>query len=98
MARVIRSPTAGADAREIWAYIAKDNPDAAKRLMERFDRMFRSLSTQPLLGKNVQELSPNLRFIPIGSYLIFYRPVEDGVEIVRLLHGARDITAEFFRD
>jgi plasmid stabilization system protein ParE len=30
--------------------------------------------------------------------LIFYRPTKDGIEIVRILHGARDIAAEFFRD
>ena len=58
---------------------------------------FQKLSTQPLLGKAVEEIAPNLRFIPIGSYLVFYRAIEDGVEIVRILHGARDITAEFSR-
>ncbi len=83
---------------EIWAYIAQDDKQAADRLLGRFDRMFRTISTQPHLGKAVEELAPNLRFIPIGSYLVFYRPMEDGVEIVRLLHGAREITAEFFRE
>jgi toxin ParE1/3/4 len=56
------------------------------------------VSTQPNLGKAVEELAPNLRFVPVGSYLIFYRPLGDGAEIVRLLHGARDVTAEFFRE
>lgn len=98
MARIIRAPAAKADAVEIWAYIAADNPSAADRLLSRFDRIFQKLSTQPLLGKSVEEIAPNLRFIPIGSYLVFYRAMEDGVEIVRIPHGARDITAEFFRD
>ena len=98
MARIIRAPAAEADAVEIWAYIAADNSSAADRLLNRFDRMFQKLSSQPLLGKAVEEIAPNLRFIPIGSYLVFYRPIKDGVEIARILHGARDITAEFFRD
>ena len=98
MPRIIRAPAAKADAVEIWAYIAEDNPSAADRLLDRFDKIFRSLATQPHLGKAVDELHPGLRFFPMGSYLVFYRPLEDGVEIVRLLHGARDITAEFFRE
>jgi toxin ParE1/3/4 len=56
------------------------------------------LATQPHLGKSVEELAPRLRFMPLGNYLIFYRPLPDGIEIVRLLHGARDITAAFFRE
>ena len=56
------------------------------------------LAAQPHLGKSVDELAPKLRLFPIGSYLVFYRAIDDGVEIARLLHGARDIAAEFFRD
>jgi len=98
MARIIRAPAAEADAIEIWSYIASDNLSAADRLLERFDRAFHKLAVQPHLGKSVEELAPKLRLFPIGSYLVFYRPIDDGVEIARLLHAARDITAEFFRD
>jgi len=98
MARVVRAQTAKTDAREIWVYIAQDNPDAADRLLNRFDNLFRKLASQPFLGKSIEELVPNLRFVPIGSYLIFYRPTKDGIEIARILHSARDITAEFFRE
>jgi len=98
MARITQAPAAKADAVEIWAYIAQDNPDAADRLLNRFDDLFCLLASQPFLGKRIEELAPNLRVIPTGSYLIFYRPTEDGIEIVRILHAARDITAEFFRE
>ena len=97
MARVVRASAAKADAREIWVYIAQDNPDAADRLLDRFDDLFRLLLSQPFLGKSVEELAQKLRFVPIGNYLIFYRPTKDGIEIVRILHGARDITTGFFR-
>lgn len=97
MARIIRSPEAKADALEIWSYIAEDNPTAADRLLDRFDNLFRQLLAQPQLGKAVPELAVNLRFIPVGAYLIFYRLVENDIQVVRILHGARDITAEFFR-
>ena len=98
MARVVRASTAKADAREIWAYIAQDNPDAADRLLDRFDRLFRLLVSQPLIGKSVEELAPDLRLVPIGNYLIFYRPTKERIEIVRILHSSRDITDEFFRE
>ena len=98
MARIVRASAAKADAREIWAYIAEENPDAADRLLDRFDKLFRLLAAQPHLGQSVEDLAPNLRFIPLGNYLVFYRPAKDGIEIVRILHGARDITAEFFRE
>jgi toxin ParE1/3/4 len=97
MARIVRAPAAESDALEIWSYIAEDNPEAADRLLHRIDQMVRAIAKQPELGKKVEELAPDLRLIPIGSYLIFYRPMQNGVQIVRLLHGARDITAEFFR-
>ena len=98
MARIVRAPAAESDAVEIWAYIAEDNPAAADGLLDRFDSVFRTLAAQPHLGKTIPRLGPNLRFLPVGAYLAFYRPFEDGVEIVRILHSARDVTAEFFRD
>jgi toxin ParE1/3/4 len=33
----------------------------------------------------------NLRSFPVGSYVIFYRPIEEGIEVIRVLHSARDI-------
>src|SRR4051812_16771007 len=98
MARIVRSPEARLDIAEIWAYIAEDNPPAADRLLSRIDRAIAFLATQPKSGKSIQELAPDLRFMPTGAYLIFYRPIEDGIEVARILHGARDISADFFRD
>ena len=98
MARIVRAPAAAADAVEIWTYIAADNPSAADRLLHRIDRIFLKLSAQPNMGKVVGEIAPNLRVISIGSYMVFYRTREDGIEVARILHAARDITAELFRD
>jgi len=83
---------------EVWLYVARDNPDAADRLTQDFDRHLDLLATAPMMGKSEEEFSAGLRSFPVGSYLIFYRPIEDGIELARLLHGSRDITAEFFED
>ncbi|MGB8353529.1 MAG: type II toxin-antitoxin system RelE/ParE family toxin [Chthoniobacteraceae bacterium] len=34
----------------------------------------------------------------VSKYLIFYRPIDDGIELIRVLHGARDITPEYFAE
>ena len=96
MARVIRAPAAQADAIEIWAYIAEDNAHAADRLLARFDQVIQKISLQPLIGKSADEIAQGIRFIPTGSYLIFYRVLADGIGIARILHGARDIGPDFF--
>ena len=43
------------------------------------------------IGRMRDDLQPDLRSFAAGSYLIFYRPIDDGIEVVRVLHGARDI-------
>jgi len=98
MPRIVRAPVADSDMAEIWAYIARDNPAAAEQVLARLDRMFRSLASQPLIGRDAAELAPRLRLMPVSAYLIFYRPLPDGIEVARVLHEARDITAEFFRE
>jgi toxin ParE1/3/4 len=41
------------------------------------------------------ELSPGLRSFPFGRYVIFYEPIKDGIDVVRLLYSARDVDAQF---
>jgi toxin ParE1/3/4 len=47
------------------------------------------------MGRARDELSPSLRSFPFGRYVIFYEPVEGGIDVVRLLHSARDVHAQF---
>ena len=95
MSRVFKRPLAEADLDEIWWYIAQDNPEAADRLLDRIEEQCRALARFPEMGINREELMPGLRSLPIGSYLVFYLPIEDGIEIVRVLPGMRDIDALF---
>ena len=60
------------------------------------EQRFQFLATQPHAGQARSDLAPELRFLPVGNYLIFYRPIENGVEIARVIHGARDYGPEFF--
>ena len=49
----------------------------------------------PEVGRQRPDLAPNLRSLPAGNYVIFYRPIPDGIQLIRVLHGARDIPAIF---
>jgi toxin ParE1/3/4 len=53
------------------------------------------LARMPELGRKRPDLAPDLRGFPIGNYIIFYRPVPDGIQVIRVLHGARDIPELF---
>ena len=83
------------DLREILSYIADDNIEAALRMFQRFRECFTMLSTMPQSGRRRSDLEPDLRSFPEGTYVIFYREITDGVEILRVLHGSRDIESLF---
>ena len=89
------SEAARSDLDEIWFYIAQDNPDAADKFIGLLVSRFPTLASMPDIGRKREELSPGLRSIPVGRYVIFYRPMENGVEIARALHGARDFPPLF---
>ena len=92
-----RSPLAEQDFREIWRYIAAHNPDAADRLLLRIDSKLELYAQNPRMGRVRDQLAPGLRSFSVGKYLAFYRIVPDGIELVRVLHGARDLKALFGR-
>jgi toxin ParE1/3/4 len=50
----------------------------------------------PFMGQARFDLAPGLRMFPVGNYLIFFRPIEGGIEVIRVLHGKRNITGRFF--
>jgi len=95
MSRVRFTVQAGRDLEEIEAFIALDNPDAAARLLLSIHEKCALISRQPQMGGSRFDLSPDLRGFPVGNYLIFYRPASDGIEVIRVLHGARDIPELF---
>jgi toxin ParE1/3/4 len=91
MPNVVIRPRALADLADIWAYIAEGSVKHADRFAALINREFRALSRQTLMGRSRPELAAGLRSFPVGRYLIFYLPLPKGIEVVRVLHGARDI-------
>ena len=98
MARVTRRPLAAADILDIWDHIAEDSLDQADRWVDKLDEKFGILATQPLMGRAREELAAGLGSFPFGRYVIFYMPVQDGIDVVRMLHSARDVDSAFDED
>ena len=98
---VFRRPRARADLLEIAEYIARDNLPASSRFLDVAEACFRTLARFPEMGALAHFDSPHLlglrrsRIKGFENYLVFYRPTESGVEIIRVLHGARDIESLF---
>lgn len=80
---------------EIWLYIAEDNPTAANQQLDVLDAKSTLLAEHPRLGPTRPDIAPNLRYFPVGSYLLLYRILSNGVEIVRVVHGARRLDCLF---
>ena len=89
------SSQAQLDLDEIWLFIAEDNIEAADKFHDLLLSKLITLAEQPLIGRLRDELRPNVRGFPVGSYVIFYRDTPEHIEIIRVLHGARDIENTF---
>jgi toxin ParE1/3/4 len=96
MPHVFTRPRAEADLVDIWRYIAQDSPVNADRMLDRINETLSRLAAMPFMGQARFDLAPGLRMFPVRSYLIFFRPIQDGIEVIRVLHGKRNITGRFF--
>lgn len=77
----------------IWRYIAEDKPQAATGLIHTINEKCALLADNPLLGQARPDIAPDFRYFVVGNYLILYREAAYGVEIIRVLHGARNLKA-----
>jgi toxin ParE1/3/4 len=95
MARVERTEQAEADLEEILDYLDEHSPDAADRFADIFKEKTEALARMPEMGRAREELAPGLRSLNAGNYLIFYRPADDGIQVIRIAHGSRDLPGLF---
>ncbi len=91
---ILQTPESRADIVEILLHIRRDSPKAARRVHTAIDQTLHFLAAYPNVGAERAELAPRLRSLPVRgyrNYLIFYRTVPDGIEVIRILHGARSL-------
>lgn len=92
MTRVHYVPAATVDLDDIYFRIAVENEPAADRLIGRIKRAAFRLRDFPLSGPERAEYGRDLRSLSVANHVILYRAGPNEVTILRILHGARDLT------
>lgn len=77
--------------KRLRCYIARDSLDAALRWIDSVDRRLELVAEFPGVGRSRDEYHPGVRSINLGEYLIFFRPIDDGIEFLHIFHGKRKI-------
>lgn len=95
MSRYLITLPAKQDLREINNYLTRFSPIAVRRINDKIKQQFKRLAVFPNMGQSCNQLSEGLRRFPVEDYLIFYRPISNGVEIVRVVSGYRNIEVVF---
>jgi len=95
MCKLQYSPEAVRDLDEIETYIAEElsNPEAASRIISCILDAADRLESFPELGallSSITSVQSDYRFIPVESYLVFYRVLTQEVYVDRILYGRRD--------
>ncbi|HEX4961151.1 MAG TPA: type II toxin-antitoxin system RelE/ParE family toxin [Thermoanaerobaculia bacterium] len=94
MSRFVLTPAAREDLVEIYDYISKDSPNAARRVLAELRSAMSKLARMPELGHFRRDLaSEPFRFWSVYSYLVIYRSEARPIQVLRVLHGARDVRA-----
>jgi toxin ParE1/3/4 len=88
-------PEARQDLRNIGDYIAHDNRQAARQFVTMLRGRCAFLAENPRVGRERSDLCEGLRSFPVQNYVIFYRILDQMVEIVNVIHGSRDIESLF---
>jgi toxin ParE1/3/4 len=91
MLPITRTDRAEGDLADILDYLDQHSPPAAERFAAAVDRRCAQLGLLPEIGRAREELGPGLRSIVIDRYVLFYRVTANAVEVLRILHGARDL-------
>jgi toxin ParE1/3/4 len=98
MRGVRKFPAAQDDLIEIGLYIARDSPANAERFIDALERECHKLANSPFeLGQRCEGLHPELLRHNFKRYALIYRPVPDGMELVGVFHGSRELDAIFAR-
>ncbi|MEC5322152.1 type II toxin-antitoxin system RelE/ParE family toxin [Aurantimonas sp. A3-2-R12] len=89
--RIVRRPHAEADLIEIWLHIALDSPLAADRQIDRIGERIIRLALFPEMGVARPDIAEGVRVLSVPPFLVLFQVDSDKVEIVRIVHGARDL-------
>lgn len=95
MAKFTISPSAEFDLDEIWLYLSEYDEEIARKFLYDVAGKFQMIADNKEIGTRQDDFIVEMRMFPFRNYHIYYFPVEDGVEIYRILHGRRNIEQLF---
>ncbi len=96
MPRLIKSARAERELINLWNYIEEHSGESrANAVLRKINQKIAAIATQPGIGRPRDELAPGLRSLPAPPYVIFYFPIEGGIEVIHVIHGRQDIDAIF---
>ena len=91
MSAVERTRRAKVDVLQIWVYVAEKSESAAARLLKKLNADIPSLGRNPMMGEAIGHLAPRLRRFSSGACVSIFRPLPEGIRLLRVIHGSRDI-------
>ena len=97
MARVIQTPLARKDLKDIGRYIKRESHDRAVaiRFISSIEQKYQMYAVHPEMGEPCPDLHVDVRLFSVGNYVVIYRIIENGIQVIRVLHGNRDIPSEW---
>jgi toxin ParE1/3/4 len=95
MAIIRLSHLADVDLDTIRDFIARDSPAAANTMLEQLFDTLELLAANPEIGQRRDDLQPGARAHSMRPYVIVYHPADDGIHVIRVVHGARDYPSLF---
>jgi plasmid stabilization system protein ParE len=94
MTAFVLTPAAAQDLEAIWEFVAQDNSAAADRVLKALENAMRKLARNPGMGHRREDLADRChRFLLVYSYLVVYRVETEPLQVLRVLHAARDVQA-----
>ena len=93
MPTILITPAAESDLINLWVFITQDNKVAADKVYEAAEQTFATLASMPAMGTLYQPKRRRLegiRFFPVThfqKYIIYYRVIQGGIEIIRVVHA-----------
>ena len=97
MSEYIISQPAIRDLESISSHFAEVNIEAGENFLQGFSKRCKQLASFPNSGRSYDDIQAGLRGLPLEGYVILYRVINDGIEIVRVASGRQDLQSLFER-
>ncbi|MBO3462011.1 type II toxin-antitoxin system RelE/ParE family toxin [Aetokthonos hydrillicola Thurmond2011] len=95
MSNYIISPSASRDLNQIADYFLDVNLEAGEKLFREFNKKCHNLAKFPNMGRSYAHIRADLRGLPLDKYIILYKDIDDGIEILRIISGRQDLESLF---